>query len=179
MKRNKGSNRAARKVSGQGGSGSGGAGTQPAAPDATDLAIIRALRADGRANNQQLAERLGLTATTVSARIRRMEQANQLRVVAVSDFSAHGFNVLLRISVSVDGRPASDVAGDLVALPEVVAAHIVTGAYDIDMLVALHDFDDLAEFLLDKLPAVRGIHTLTPAVVVDIVKYKFDVAPID
>lgn len=179
MKRNRESNRAARKASGHRGSGSSGTGNQPASPDATDLAIIRALRADGRANNQQLAAQLGLTATTVSARIRRMEEANQLRVVAVSDFSAHGFNVLLRISVSVNGRPASDVAAELITLPEVVAAHIVTGAHDIDMLVALLDFDDLSEFLLDKLPAVQGIRTLTPAVVVDIVKYKFDVAPID
>jgi DNA-binding Lrp family transcriptional regulator len=179
VKQKRESGRTARKASRHGGSNGAGAGYQSASPDATDLAIIHALRADGRANNQQLAERLGLTATTVSARIRRMEEANQLRVVAVSDFSAHGFNVLLRISVSVDGRPASEVAGDLVALPEVVAAHIVTGAYDIDMLVALHDFDDLSDFLLDKLPAVHGIRTLTPAVVVDIVKYKFDVAPID
>jgi Lrp/AsnC family transcriptional regulator, leucine-responsive regulatory protein len=164
---------------GNGGGAAHRASCPPPAPDATDLAIISALRANGRANNQQLADKLGLTATTVSARIRRMEEANQLRVVAVSDFSAHGFNVLLRISVSVDGRAASDVASELVTLPEVVAAHIVTGAHDIDMLVALHDFDDLSGFLLDQLPAVRGIRTLTPAVVVDIVKYNFDVAPID
>nr|WP_214652177.1 Lrp/AsnC family transcriptional regulator [Novosphingobium jiangmenense] len=151
----------------------------PAGPDPTDLAIIETLRANGRANNQQVADMLGLTATTVSTRIRRMEDANQLRVVAVSDFSAHGFNVLLRISVSVDGRPASDVAHELAALPEVVAAHLVTGGYDIDMLVALHDFDDLSEFLLDKLSGVHGIRTLTPAIVVDIIKYQFDVAPIE
>ncbi|WP_240950346.1 Lrp/AsnC family transcriptional regulator, partial [Novosphingobium sp. ERN07] len=43
--------------------------------DATDIAIIRGLRANGRANNQQIAETLGLTATTVSTRIRRMEDA--------------------------------------------------------------------------------------------------------
>lgn len=147
--------------------------------DATDVAIVSELRANGRANNQQIAEKLGLTATTVSTRIRRMEDADQLRVVAVSDFSAHGFNVLLRISVSVDGRPASEVANELAELPEVVAAHMVTGGYDIDMLVALHDFDDLSDFLLAKLSGVRGIRTLTPAIVVDIVKYKFDVAPIE
>lgn len=147
--------------------------------DATDVSIIRELRANGRANNQQIAEKLGLTATTVSTRIRRMEDANQLRVVAVSDFSAHGFNVLLRISVEVDGRPASEVAQDLAVLPEVVAAHMVTGRYDIDMLVALHDFDNLSDFLLDNLSGVRGIRTLTPAIVVDIIKYQFDVAPIE
>ena len=33
--------------------------------------------------------------------------------------------------------------------------------------------------LLDKLSGVRGIRTLTPAIVVDIIKYQFDVAPIE
>ena len=67
---------------------------------------------------------------------------------------------------------------ELASLPEVFAAHIVTGRYDIDMLVALHDFDDLSEFLLDKLSNVHGIRALTPAIVVDIIKYQFEVAPI-
>ncbi|MDE2618962.1 MAG: Lrp/AsnC family transcriptional regulator [Sphingomonadales bacterium] len=153
--------------------------TQTFSFDATDLNIVEQLRRNGRANNQQVAETLGLTATTVSSRIKRMEDADQLRVVAVSDFSAHGFNVLQRVWVEVDGRPASEVAHELAALPEVVAAHLVTGRYDIDMLVALHDFDDLSGFLFDKLSTVRGIRSLTPAIVVDIIKYKFDVAPIE
>ena len=153
--------------------------TQTFSFDATDLNIVEQLRRNGRANNQQVAETLGLTATTVSTRIKRMEDADQLRVVAVSDFSAHGFNVLQRVWVEVDGRPASEVAHELAALPEVVAAHLVTGRYDIDMLVALHDFDDLSGFLFDRLSTVRGIRSLTPAIVVDIIKYKFDVAPIE
>ncbi len=153
--------------------------TQPFNYDTTDVNIVAQLRLNGRANNQQIAEKLGLTATTVSTRIKRMEDANQLRVVAVSDFAAHGFNFLLRIAVEVDGRPASEVAHELADLPQVFAAHLVTGRYDIDMLVALHDFDDLSALLLDKLSTVRGIRSLTPAIVVDIIKYQFDVAPIE
>lgn len=147
--------------------------------DSTDLAIVEQLRRDGRANNRQIAAELDLTATTVSSRIRRMEEANQLRVIAVSDFTACGYNVLMRVWVEVDGRPASAVADELAALPEVVATHMVTGRYDIDMLVALHDFDDLSGFLLDKLTTIKGIRSLTPAIVVDIISYSFDVAPIE
>lgn len=147
--------------------------------DATDRNIVEQLRLNGRANNQQIAEALGLTATTVATRIKRMEDANQLRVVAVSDFSAHGFNFLIRLAVAVDGRPASEVAQELARLPEVFAAHLVTGRYDIDMLVALHDFDELSSLLFDKLSTVRGIRSLTPAIVVDIIKYQFNIAPIE
>jgi Lrp/AsnC family transcriptional regulator for asnA, asnC and gidA len=147
--------------------------------DDIDRAIVEQLRANGRATNQQIANRLGLTAATVSSRIRRMEDADKLRVVAVSDFSAHGYHLLMEVAIEVDGRPAAEVAEELIAFPEVFAAHLVTGRYDIDMLVVLRDFDDLAEVVLDKFSKVRGISSMVPAIAVDVVKYKFDVAPIE
>jgi len=147
--------------------------------DDIDRAIVNLLRANGRTTNQQIADQLGLTAATVSTRIRRMEDARQLRVVAVSDFSAHGYNVLLEVAIEVEGRPASEVAEELAKLPEVFAAHLVTGRYDIDMLVALHDFSELSEFMMTKLAGIRGIRSLVPAIAIDVVKYHFDVAPID
>lgn len=149
------------------------------AMDDTDREIVAHLRKNGRATNQQIADRLNLTAATVSARIRRMEDADALRVVAVSDFSAHGYNVLLEVAIEVDGRPASEVAEELAKLPEVFAAHLVTGRYDIDILVALHDFEELSDLLLNKLAKIRGIRSMVPAIAIDVVKYEFDVAPIE
>ncbi|MCB2066617.1 MAG: Lrp/AsnC family transcriptional regulator [Erythrobacter sp.] len=147
--------------------------------DATDHAIVEQLRLNGRATNQQIAEELGLTATTVSSRIKRLEDSDQMRVVAVSDFSAHGFDFLMKLAISVDGRPASEVAAALAEFPEIFAVHLVTGRYDIDALVALREFDELQHLLLDKVSQVRGISSLAPSIVVDIVKYQFDVAPIE
>lgn len=147
--------------------------------DDVDRAIVEQLRVNGRATNQQIANTLGLTAATVSARIRRMEEADKLRVVAVSDFSAHGYNVLMEVAIEVDGRPASEVVAELAEFPEVFAAHLVTGRYDIDMLVVLRDIGDLPGLLLDKFSKVKGIRSLVPAIAVDVIKYKFDVAPIE
>lgn len=147
--------------------------------DDVDLAIVEQLRINGRATNQQIANNLGLTAATVSTRIRRMEDADKLRVVAVSDFSAHGYNVLMELAIEVDGRPASEVAAELAQFPEVFAAHLVTGRYDIDMLVVLRDFSDLPTLLLDKFSKVRGIRSMMPAIAVDVLKYKFDIAPLE
>lgn len=152
--------------------------TQNTSVDATDRKIVAELRKNGRSSNQQIADSLGLTATTVSSRIKRMEEADLLRVVAVSDFAAHGFNFLMRVAVEVDGRPASDVAHDLAQFPEVFATHLVTGRHDVDLLVALKEFDDLAGLMLDKFSTVKGIRSMTPSVVVDVLKYQFDVAPI-
>ena len=146
--------------------------------DDIDRAIIAQLRQDGRATNQQIAGELGLTAATVSSRIKRMGDADKLRVVAVSDFSAHGYNFLIQVAVEVDGRPASEVAMDLAKLPEVFAVHQVTGRYDIDMLLTLRSYEELEELMLGRLANIPGIRVMLPAIAVDILKYKFDVAPI-
>ena len=147
--------------------------------DDADRAIVEQLRLNGRATNQQIANTLGLTAATVSARIRRMEEANKLRVAAVSDFSAHGYNVLMEVAIEADGRPATEVVEELIQFPEVFAAHLVTGRYDIDMLVVLRDFDELPALFLEKFGKIEGIRSMVPAIAVDVIKYKFDVAPID
>ena len=146
--------------------------------DDIDKSIIAELRRNGRATNQQVADRLSLTAATVSSRIRRLEKANKLRVVAVSDFRAHGYDVLLEIAIEVDNMPASSVAQELAKLDEVFAVHLVTGRYDISILVVLKNLEELQHFISKKMSTIRGIRSMMPAIAVDLVKYRFDVAPI-
>jgi len=146
--------------------------------DDIDRAIIAQLRVNGRATNQDIAKGLDLTAATVSSRIKRLEQANKLRVLAVSDFAAHGFNILIEVAIEVANRAASEVAEELAQLPEVFAVHLVTGRYDIDALIAVREFDDLQGLMLGRIGAIKGIRSLMPAIAVDVVKYEFDVAPI-
>lgn len=147
-------------------------------PDDVDRAIIDQLRRDGRASNQQVAKHLGLTAATVSIRIRRMEAANRLRVVTVSDFSAHGIDILMALAIEVHGRPVLDVANDLLVFPEVFALHLVSGPHEIDVLLALKSYQEATDLALNKLSGIKGIRSIEPAIAVDVLKYKFDVTPI-
>jgi len=146
--------------------------------DAIDQKIISILRKDGRATNQELARRLGMAAATVSARIRRLEAGKAMKVVAVTDFAAIGYKVLLAVGVQVQGRPAEHVAQDLAKLPEVFSVHVVTGARDIETLVALHDFDELHSLLLSDMAKIKGIRTIECGIAAEVVKYNFEVAPI-
>ena len=101
-----------------------------------------------------------------------------MKVVAVSDFSAFDYNVLLPVGVNVKGRRANDVAADLAKLDEVAVVHLVSGKHDIEILVALASMENMSDFLLEKLSRIKGIRNLDPSFAVDIIKYDFDVAPI-
>jgi Lrp/AsnC family leucine-responsive transcriptional regulator len=146
--------------------------------DDIDRRIIAALKSDGRATNQRIARSLRISPATVGARIRRLENMNAMRVVAVADFAALGYKVLLAIGIEVQGRPAQQVAQELAALPQVFAAHLVTGARAVEILVVLHDLDELEGFLLRDLAKIRGIRTLAAGIAADVIKYDFDRAPI-
>jgi Lrp/AsnC family transcriptional regulator for asnA, asnC and gidA len=146
--------------------------------DDIDRHIIAALKADGRATNQKIARSLKISPATVGARIRRLENVNAMRVVAVTDFAALGYQVLLAVGIEVQGRPAEEVAQELAALEEVFAVHLVTGARDIEILVALHDLKELETFLLQDVGKIRGIGSLAAGIAADIIKYDFDRAQI-
>jgi Lrp/AsnC family transcriptional regulator for asnA, asnC and gidA len=142
--------------------------------DDVDRRIIAALKADGRATNQRIARSLRISPATVGARIRRLESVNAMRVVAVTDFAALGYKVLLAVGIEVQGRPAQEVAEELAALEEVFAVHLVTGARDVEILVVLHDLEELETFLLRDVAKIRGIRTLTAGIAADVIKYDFD-----
>jgi Lrp/AsnC family transcriptional regulator for asnA, asnC and gidA len=142
--------------------------------DELDRHIIAALKADGRATNQKIARSLHISPATVGARIRRLENMNAMRVVAVSDFAALGYKVLLAVGIEVQGRAAEEVARELAALEEVFAVHMVTGARDIEILVVLHDLEELETFLLRDIAKIRGIRALAAGIAADVIKYDFD-----
>ena len=67
--------------------------------DDHDEAILALLREDGRMAVRTIAERVGLNEATVRTRIRRLEQAGIMRVVARVDLGAAGFPFSSVISI--------------------------------------------------------------------------------
>lgn len=146
--------------------------------DSLDINIIEILRTNGRATNQEIAERLSVTAATVSARLQKMEDARAMRVVAVADFSAYDYNVIIALGVKVQDRSIEAVARDLAGLREVLSVNIMQGDHDIELLVALHDFAEVQQLLFAHIADIEGVSHITPGIAVDIVKFEFNVVPL-
>ena len=145
--------------------------------DDTDNAIIELLRADGRLPYRAIARELGVTESTVRARVRRLEESDTMRVVAVTDIEAAGFTMLLAVGVQVENRPPEQVAREMAAIPEVFSVNVVVGAHDVEILVVAEDQAALTQLITGRLAEVAGVRRLTPALAVDVLKNQPDWVP--
>ncbi|MEE2784050.1 MAG: Lrp/AsnC family transcriptional regulator [Pseudomonadota bacterium] len=146
-------------------------------PDELDLKIIALLQEDGRMSTQDIAGALDSTSSTIRKRIRRLEETGTMRVVAVTDFAAAGYDVLLAIGIEVESRSAEAVGLDLAALPEVFSVNLTTGSHDIEILVGARSFDELATFLHEEVSHIDGIGRLSPGLTIEVYKYQSEVVP--
>lgn len=147
--------------------------------DVIDQSIIDLLRIDGRMAFRAIARELDIAENTVRARVRRMEDSNTMRVVAVTDIEAAGYGMLLAIGVQVEGRSPEEVARELAAIPEVFSVNVVVGSQDIEILVVARDQGDLSQLIGEQLCAIPGVRRLTPALAIDVLKNQPDWVPFD
>jgi len=140
--------------------------------DETDQRIAEFLREDGRASNRGIADALGLSPRLVGARIDSMLLRGELRVTAVADLFEAGNDLVLAVGVTVRGRPTLEVAEELAALEEVCAVNIVSGEFDIEVLILSADHETLREFVSTRVSSIRGIERLMPALSLELFKFE-------
>lgn len=154
-----------------------GSGARLISLDEVDHAIIDLLRSNGRLAYRAIARELSLTEATVRARVKRLEESGTMRVVAVTDIEAAGYQMLLAIGVQVENRSPLDVATDLAEIPEIFSVNVVVGAQDIEMLMVAQDHGALNYLLSKVLREVSGIRRLTPSLALDVLKNQPDWVP--
>jgi Lrp/AsnC family transcriptional regulator for asnA, asnC and gidA len=147
--------------------------------DATDERIIDLLRVDGRMSYRAIAAELGLTEATIRTRVRRLEQSNAMRVVAVTDFQAAGYEMMLAVGLEVDGRTPLEVAEDLAQIPEVFSINVVIGSCDIETLVVAQDQAAMSELIYHRLANLPGVLRVSPSLAVNVLKNQPDSVPLD
>src|SRR5206468_6385953 len=101
----------------------------PAMLDERDLVILRALQEDARATYAEIGERVGLAASTVHERVRKLERAGVIRGYrAEVDAESLGLFVTSMVSIMpLDPRQPDDLPDRVREFPEVEACHSVAG----------------------------------------------------
>ena len=123
--------------------------------DAIDLRILAALQGNGRLTNQELADTVGLSPSPCLRRVRRLERAGFIRAYrAVLDRESVGLGLTVFVDIKVEKHSrdnAKALQEALVAMPEVVACHMVSGAADFIVEIVVPDLKAYERLLTEKL----------------------------
>lgn len=140
--------------------------------DDTDRRIAALLREDGRASNRAIADALGLSPRLVGSRIDAMLRKRELAIAAVADLFEAGNDLVLAVGVTVRGRATLEVAEELAALEEVCAVNVVSGEFDLELLIVSADHETLRELVTTRVSSIRGIESLSPALGLELFKFE-------
>ena len=130
--------------------------------DDRDAAIVAALQADARATYAEVAAKVGLAASSVHDRVRKLEAAGVIVAYrAVVDPSAIGLMVTALIAVTpLDPLQPDDLPERLADFPEVEDCLSVAGEANYVLKVRTHSTTDLEE-LIRRLREKAGVNTRT------------------
>ena len=142
--------------------------------DNFDLRLISALQDDGRLTNQQLAERVRLSASQCSRRRQALEEAGLIRGYR-ADLSAEalGFEVMAMIHVTIATHTGDNARRfrDLVErVDEVQEAYSLTGDNDYLLKVVLRDLKDLSVLINEVLLPHPSVAHVRSSIVLDRLK---------
>lgn len=134
--------------------------------DAIDGRIIAALQADGRLSNVELADRVGLSPSPCLRRVKRLEREGYIeayRAMLGRGRVGLGFTAFVDVKIGGHANDQAEAFQDaIVAMPEVVACHLVSGAADYLLEVVVPDLEHYQRFLVGKLlhlPIVREVRS--------------------
>lgn len=124
--------------------------------DPTNLSIIRQLH-DGRKSYKAIADKLHLSENTVRSRVQRMSEEGLLEISGlVNPDSLDGHRAIL-IGVKLKTPDLVAKGAEFSRLKGVVSVSVVTGRFDIILIVMLKPGFDLLEFFTREISKVSDV----------------------
>lgn len=130
--------------------------------DRYDQQILDILQTDGRINNQDLADRIGLSPSPCLRRVRALEESGLIvGYRALLDAKKLGLSLMAIVHISMDRHTPERFANfeaSVAVLPEVLECLLITGQdADYQIKVAVRDMDHYQALLLNKLTRIEGV----------------------
>ena len=123
--------------------------------DSFDLKILAELQANGGLSNQELADRVGLSASPCSRRIHQRERVVRLEPRAI------GLDLTVLIHIRMDRHTPERFAlfeNAVRGYPEVLECYLITGQEaDYQLKISVPNMDEYQRFLLTKITRIDGV----------------------
>jgi DNA-binding Lrp family transcriptional regulator len=148
--------------------------TVPMELDAIDRRILRALQRDGRLQNVDLAQEVGLSPSPCLRRVRRLEEAGVIeRYAAMLDAAKIGFGMTIFARVWLTGQDQDTVSAFVTAiraLPQVAECYLMAGDCDFLIRVLVRDLDAYRRFQVEHLARIPGVRSIKTDISMQTVK---------
>lgn len=136
--------------------------SNPIQLDRTDRHILELMQRHGRISNLELAERVGLSPSPCSRRVKALEEAGLIADhVTLLNPARLGLSLQAYIHISLDRHtPDRFEAFDraVAGFPEVLECDLITGTdADYQLKVVVRDMEHYQQFLLGKLTRLEGV----------------------
>jgi Lrp/AsnC family transcriptional regulator, regulator for asnA, asnC and gidA len=141
--------------------------------DELDRQLIALLMEDASRTNVAMARLLGVSDGTVRNRIQNLLQLEIMQLVAIIDPWKVGHRIQIFSGLEVDLDRAHEVAQQLAEFDEVTYVSYTTGEFDILMVAALRNQEELFNFLTNKIGRIEGIRRIRTNQVLKAVKRTF------
>ncbi|MEM5473932.1 Lrp/AsnC family transcriptional regulator [Hoeflea sp. AS60] len=142
--------------------------------DEFDRKLLRLLQADGRLTNNELSQKINLSASQCSRRRTRLEQEGYIRGYRADlDREKLGIGIvnLITVTLATHNRDNAQRFARLIgALPEVLEAYSLTGEMDYIIKVVTPDLRSLSAFVSDVLLPHESVQHVKTAIVLDTLK---------
>src|ERR1700744_3225671 len=143
--------------------------------DEFDLKILTALQENARMTTQELAERVGLSATPCARRIKRMEDEGLIeRYVTLlnPERLAVGLTVFVNVRLNTQSAKTFEAFEAAIRkLPQVVGCYLLAGNYDYLVQVRVADVEAFKSLIRDRLVTIDGIGATQSNIVLEETKW--------
>lgn len=120
--------------------------------DDADIALLRALNTDARKSYRDLSKELGLALSTVSTRVKRLEDQGYITgYIPVIDPAKMGFDLVVVVGVKITHGKLLEAQKRIAKAPRVFGVYDVTGDWDSIILARFRDREELNDFVKELL----------------------------
>ena len=141
--------------------------------DDLDEAIIAIFRTDGRLSNREVARRLDISEGTVRQRLKKLQDANAIRIGVVADVFHLGYTQAALIRLAIAPQHVEAALAALTALEDTTYVAAVAGRFNLIVLVLVRDQAHLLDLINSNVESLQGINEVDVRPVVRTVKYNF------
>ena len=127
--------------------------------DETNIAIIKHLR-DGRKSFKKIADEMGITENTVRTRVTKLIGEGTLEISGLVDPEAIPGHRLVMVGVKLKTMELVKKGEEFSKLKGVVSVSVVTGRYDLILVVFLNEGFDLLEFYTEEVSRIKDVQSV-------------------